>query len=235
MRKIKIIGYVRVSSRKQLEGYSIAEQKRRIKKYCEFSFENYKLDIVADEGKSARSLNRSGMKKIIKEIAKEDIDMIIILKLDRLCRNLFDLLILMQELEKQNISLVSINEKIDTSSAVGKLFVHILGALVQFESDITAERTSIGLTGKCENGEYPFSKAYFGYIIDEDNKLVADPKYSDFINDIYEYKFGLNYNISEISNLLVLKYPEYSKKKLNSLHTKYLKIACILANLSIRA
>ncbi len=86
----KIAGYIRVSSSKQKDNYSLSQQKKRIEDYCKFRFgdEPYNLSITEDKAKTAKNLNRSGIKQILDY--SNDIDIVIIFRLDRLCRNLQD-------------------------------------------------------------------------------------------------------------------------------------------------
>lgn len=71
-------------------------------------------------------------------------DTLIIYKLDRLGRSLKDLLDIIEQLQKRNISLVSLRDNIDTGSTTGKLTLHIFASLAEFERDLIKERTEEG-------------------------------------------------------------------------------------------
>ncbi|MFV0499227.1 MAG: recombinase family protein [Bacilli bacterium] len=211
----KIIGYSRVSSAKQIDNYSIAEQEKRIKGLCDYKYGEgrYKLTFISDNGKSGKTLNRNGMKQILKRIEGDEVDILVVLKLDRLCRNLHDMVYLINELGKKDKHVVSVSESIDTDSAIGNFTFHLMGALAELESNLTSERTAIGLVGKCETGEYPFSKPKWGYLLDENRKLYPDPKLQDMINEIYNNIFEKNMKISESSKLIHKKYAHLKIKK----------------------
>ena len=66
---------------------------------------------------------------------------LVIYKLDRLGRSLKDLLDIIEQLQKRNISLVSLKDSIDTGSTTGKLVLHIFASLAEFERDLIKERT----------------------------------------------------------------------------------------------
>lgn len=72
-------------------------------------------------------------------------DTVIVTKLDRLARSLKDLLFLVDEIHSSQANLISITDKIDTSSPAGKFFFHVFGAIAEFERDMIRERTKIGL------------------------------------------------------------------------------------------
>ena len=71
-------------------------------------------------------------------------DCLVIYKLDRLGRSLKDLLAIVEQLQKRNISLVSLRDNIDTGSTTGKLVLHIFASIAEFERDLIKERTEEG-------------------------------------------------------------------------------------------
>lgn len=73
-----------------------------------------------------------------------DGDCLVVYKLDRLGRNMKDLLATIEQLQQQNVSLVSLRDNIDTSSTTGKLIMHIFASLAEFERDLIKERSAEG-------------------------------------------------------------------------------------------
>jgi DNA invertase Pin-like site-specific DNA recombinase len=72
-------------------------------------------------------------------------DVLVVWRLDRLGRNLRHLIILLEELAALGIAFVSLNEGIDATTPAGKLQMHILGAIAEFERARIAERVKAGL------------------------------------------------------------------------------------------
>lgn len=72
-------------------------------------------------------------------------DTLVVWRLDRLGRSLKDLVQIVSELELQSVSFQSITEKIETSSAAGKLIFHVFASLAEFERNLIRERTKAGL------------------------------------------------------------------------------------------
>lgn len=71
-------------------------------------------------------------------------DCLVVYKLDRLGRNMKDLLSIIEQLQQKNVSLVSLRDNIDTGSTTGKLVLHIFASLAEFERDLIKERTAEG-------------------------------------------------------------------------------------------
>lgn len=79
-------------------------------------------------------------------------DTIVIWRLDRLGRSMKHLLELIEDLEDRGISLVSLNEQIDTTSANGRLMLRMLASLAAFERDLLSERTRAGVLAARKQG-----------------------------------------------------------------------------------
>lgn len=187
MKKVKAIGYTRVSTEEQArEGISLEYQESKIKQYAEL----HNLDlmkVISDQGKSGKDLNREGVNEILSLIKKKAITNIIVYKMDRLTRRTFDLLYLVEEVfKKNNVQFHSISEKIDTTTAQGNFFLTIIGAMAQMERDLISERTKAVLNYKVEKGEYVGSPA-LGYTAStgESKFLNVDEREKDIVKRIH--------------------------------------------------
>ena len=81
-------------------------------------------------------------------------DTVVIWRMDRLGRSLKDLIALVERLEAVGVGLSSLQEKIDTTSSVGRLVFHLFGALAEFERNLIRERTQAGLTAARARGRH---------------------------------------------------------------------------------
>src|ERR1700722_17226364 len=79
-------------------------------------------------------------------------DVLAVWRLDRLGRSLHDLIVLARTLEDGGIGLMSLQERIDTSSSGGRLVFHMFGALAEFERNLVRERTQAGLNAARARG-----------------------------------------------------------------------------------
>lgn len=98
--------------------------------------------IFSDVAKGARQ-DRPELTKLL-EIVEEK-DTIVIWKLDRLGRSLHHLVKIVNDLNNQNVGLVSLNDPIDTTTAQGRLMFNVFASLAEFERDVIYERTIAGI------------------------------------------------------------------------------------------
>jgi DNA invertase Pin-like site-specific DNA recombinase len=82
-------------------------------------------------------------------------DTLAIVRLDRLGRSLAELLAIVEQLKVCGVALLSLEEKIDTSSAAGELIFHVFGAIAHFERRLIAERTKDGIAAARARGKVP--------------------------------------------------------------------------------
>ena len=102
---------------------------------------------------SGKTFERPGLKALL-DYAREG-DALMVVRLDRLGRSLKELLRIVDELKERQVALVSLEEKIDTSSAAGELVFHVFGAIAQFERRLIAERTRDGIRAARAEGRKP--------------------------------------------------------------------------------
>ena len=136
------IGYARVSTGLQ----NLNLQEDRLNQYgCE--------KIFSDHISGSRS-KRPGLDKAI-EFARSG-DTIVVWRLDRLGRNMEDLITLVNELNERGVSFHSLEENItmDKSSSTGQLLFHLFAAFAEFERNLILERSSAGRIAARARGRY---------------------------------------------------------------------------------
>ena len=198
----KIAGlYIRVSTEDQArEGFSLPEQEKRLRAMCEYKgYEIYKL--YKDAGISAKTGNyRPAFEELLQDIRDKKCNTIVVLKLDRLTRSVYDMEGIMKFLDENNAYLDCANEEINTTNSSGKMVARLLTTVSQNEIERTSERTKVGLAGAIKEGHIP-ARAPLGYK-HIDKKLVPDPLTNDIVIRIYNLYFeGKSYyNIATIFN-----------------------------------
>ena len=143
------IGYGRVSTRDQ---HPEAQHDALEAAGCKEIFidkASGKLARRAELDKALLSANRSG-------------DQLVITKLDRLGRSLEHLIELSKLLQERGVDLVVLDQGIDTSTALGRMFFHILGAIAEFEHALMSERTMDGLAAARARGRTGGQKPKLG-------------------------------------------------------------------------
>jgi len=170
----RLIGYLRVSTAEQAqEGISLDAQEARLRAYVEA----HEFDLAAiesDAGVSGKRMaNRAALQRALAALKAGDADGLIVLKLDRLSRSIKDVIELVERSEHEGWRLVSLAEHLDTSNAVGRFTVHLLGALAQLEREQIGERTRTALAELRRQGRRISGSPPFGYRFD-DGRVVRD-------------------------------------------------------------
>ena len=98
--------------------------------------------IYSEVAKGAKS-DRSKWLELLEQLKKGDT--LVVWKLDRMGRSLHHLVKIVHELLQKDVSIISLNDPIDTNSIQGKLMFNIFASLAEFEKDLIRERTQAGL------------------------------------------------------------------------------------------
>jgi len=141
--KLNLIGYVRISTLKQLEGHSLDNQAEVIENYCKAK--NYSLKrIYKDKGISAFK-DRPGFNAAMKELSEnENIHGVVVNDLTRFGRSTVDLLTNIATIKEKGKTFISLKENIDLSDKMGRLLLTVLSAIAEYERDIIKERMESG-------------------------------------------------------------------------------------------
>ena len=174
----KAVGYIRVSTEGQAEkGISLEAQRAKIEAYAALK-DFHLVEIIEDAGISAKNLKRPGMQRLLDMIHRKEIDAVIILKLDRMFRNTVDALQTTQRFDKKGVALHSIQENLDTQSALGRFYFTLVASLAEMERGVIGERTKMAMARKKEKGEVISRFTPYGYQ-KRGNKLVASQEEQD--------------------------------------------------------
>jgi DNA invertase Pin-like site-specific DNA recombinase len=109
-------------------------------------------------------------------------DVLTVWRLDRLGRSLHDLILLGRRLDEMGVGLMSVQEKIDTSSSGGRLVFHMFGALAEFERNLVRERTQAGLRAARARGR----KGGRPKVLEPAKRLLAVKLYTEKQHTIVE-------------------------------------------------
>lgn len=110
-------------------------------------------DITGDIGVSGAKASRPAFDGILDTIGEEE--KLIVWRLDRMGRSLRHLIEVKELLDARGASFESLNEKIDTSTAMGNFVFQILGAVAELEREIIRERTLAGMAVAAREGRFP--------------------------------------------------------------------------------
>lgn len=161
------IGYIRVSTEGQAtDGVSLDAQRAKIEAWCVLN--DYKLSAIhVDAGISGKGMaNRPGLQAALVDCRKGSA--LVVYSLSRLSRSVRDTMDIGDKLAKVGADLVSLSEKIDTTSAAGKMVFRLLAVMNEFERDQISERTTTALQYKKSKGEKTGGAVPYGFDVAAD-------------------------------------------------------------------
>lgn len=164
------IGYARVSTGEQNLDMQVAALKA----------DGVLPDDLFSEQVSATAAKRPQLRNALRQCRRGDV--FVVWRLDRVARSLATLLEIMKDLTDRGIGFVSLTERVDTTTAIGRLYVHLAGAFAEFERQLIVDRTRAGVKRAKERG------VRFG------RELVIDLEYA-------EYLVRTGRDVSEIAEL----------------------------------
>lgn len=190
MTGIRVALYLRVSTEEQAkEGFSLGAQKQALEDHC-MIYDYQIAKVYTDDGYSGRNTKRPAYKLMMEEI--DSWDSILVLKMDRIHRNTRNFIEMMDLLKKKQKGFISMQEKLDTETAMGNFFMTLMQSIAQLESEQISERTRFGMKQKAESldmsGEGKKTMGFtppFGYTI-VDGKLADDYDEQEIVGLIFD-------------------------------------------------
>lgn len=143
-----VIAYLRVSTEEQArEGISLSAQRKKIRAWVSLNAPGAEIHLYEDKGISGTKLStRPALMEALEKAEKTKDAAVVVYSLSRLSRSTKHTLWLAEKLEKAKCELVSLSEKIDTTTAAGKMVFRMLAVLAEFERDQISERTRMALS-----------------------------------------------------------------------------------------
>lgn len=197
---MKAIGYIRVSTQGQVEdGVSLEAQQAKIQAWCLAN--DYQLvEVFTDAGISGKAMdNREGLQQTLDSMDQGIA--LVTYSMSRISRSTRDMLSLADKLEKVGADLVSLTEKIDTTTAAGKMVFRMLAVLNEFERDQVSERTKAALAHKKAKGERVGTVPYGYSLADDGINLIDNPVEKAILQDIQQLRCQ-GYRLREITEQL---------------------------------
>jgi len=148
--------YCRVSSKEQIEGTSLESQQSACLEYADAK-DLRVLRVFIEQGESAKFADRTQLIELLDycRMNKNQIQVLVVWKLDRFSRNVEDHFSIKATLAKYGVRIVSVTEPIDTNPE-GRLMETILAGFAQFDNDIRAARTVQGMRRRLQDGIFPW-------------------------------------------------------------------------------
>lgn len=139
---MKALIYARVSTSHHNQNPQV--QIDELRRSCESRGWTISEEII-DHGYSGSTDNRPGLKRLMALVRSKQVDVVVVVKMDRLFRSLKHLVSTLEEFEGLGVKFVALKDNVDYSTPSGRFFVQILGSLGEFERSLLRERTMMGL------------------------------------------------------------------------------------------
>jgi site-specific DNA recombinase len=156
------LAYCRVSTEEQAEeGWSIEGQTDKLKAHANLH-DLGEITVVSDPGLSGKNMLRPGLQQLLAAVEAGHVTHVVVWKLDRLSRNLRDLMELRDKFEQHGVTLHSVCENLDLSSPSGRLFFSLMGGQAEYYRDALAENVRMGNARAHKEGRH-LNRPKFGY------------------------------------------------------------------------
>jgi DNA invertase Pin-like site-specific DNA recombinase len=141
-----------------------------------------------DGGYSGGNLERPALQRLLKDIKEGGINCIVVYKIDRLTRSLFDFSKIIELFDQHKVSFVSVTQSFNTSSSMGRLMLNVLLSFSQYERELTGERIRDKFSASRKKGIWMGGNIPLGYnlgnrrlIINEEEAKTIKLIYNEFI------------------------------------------------------
>lgn len=185
----KVCLYIRVSTEEQTEGYSLSAQVNTLRQYAELQGWHV-TNVYADEGISGKSIKgRPQLQQLLHDMQYEQFDAVLVWKISRLSRSLYDTLNLLRKFEEYNVKFISYSENFDTSTPMGRLVLQIMAGIAEMERNTLSDNVKLGMRQKAMEGGWN-GGVVLGYDSDDKN-LIINEKEAEIVKLIFtEYAKG---------------------------------------------
>jgi site-specific DNA recombinase len=141
-----------------------------------------------DGGVSGGTMDRPSLKRLLADVERGAIDVIVVYKVDRLTRSLTDFARMVEVFDRCGVSFVSVTQAFNTTSSMGRLTLNVLLSFAQFEREITGERIRDKIAASKAKGMWMGGMPPLGYDIPTDQTsraLTVNPAEAEVVRDIY--------------------------------------------------
>ncbi|WP_369282597.1 recombinase family protein [Oscillibacter sp. GMB15532] len=121
--------------------------------------------VYTDKGFSGKNTHRPSFAKLMKDVESGEVEKLVCYRLDRISRSIMDFGMIWETLNQNHVEFVSINEKFDTSTPVGRAMLYIIMVFAQLERETIAERVKDNYYQRVKKGAWPGGPAPFGFRI----------------------------------------------------------------------
>jgi site-specific DNA recombinase len=196
MNRLRCAIYTRKSTEDGLdqEFNSLDAQREACEAYIESQkSEGWKLVKTRydDGGLSGGTMNRPALEHLLEHVRAGKIDIIVVYKVDRLTRALADFAKIVEILDDQGASFVSVTQAFNTTTSMGRLTLNVLLSFAQFEREVTAERIRDKIAASRKKGLWMGGPVPLGYDV-RDKKMQINAKEAETVRKLFKLYLDLD-------------------------------------------
>jgi site-specific DNA recombinase len=140
--------------------------------------------LYDDGGYSGGTLGRPALQRLLADIADARVDVVVVYKIDRLTRSLFDFAKIVEVFDAKGVSFVSITQQFNTTTSMGRLTLNVLLSFAQFEREVAGERIRDKIAASKKKGMWMGGLPPLGYDV-RDRKLVVNKEEAQTLLHIF--------------------------------------------------
>jgi site-specific DNA recombinase len=179
------LAYCRVSTEEQAEeGWSIEGQTDKLRAYANLH-DLGEITVVSDPGLSGKNMLRPGLQQLLAAVEAGHVSHVVVWKLDRLSRNLRDLMELRDRFEKHGVTLHSVCESLDLSTPSGRWFFSMMGGQAEYFREALAENVRMGNARAHKEGRH-LNRPKFGY--DLVDKFLVSNSDAPIVREVFRLR-----------------------------------------------
>jgi site-specific DNA recombinase len=137
-----------------------------------------------DGGWSGGNMDRPALKRLLDDITKGRIDVVVVYKVDRLTRSLMDFARIVETFDGNDVSFVSVTQAFNTTNSMGRLTLNVLLSFAQFEREVTGERIRDKIAASRARGIFMGGNVPLGYDLG-DRKLTVNETEAETVRHIF--------------------------------------------------
>lgn len=144
------------------------------------------IDRFDDGGYTGGNTDRPALQRLLEAVRAGRVNVVVVYKVDRLSRSLLDFTRLMELFDEFGVAFVSVTQKFDTSSSMGRLVLNVLLSFAQFEREIIAERTRDKIRAMRRKGKWAGGLPPLGYDVEPNtSRLIVNPAEAEQVRSIF--------------------------------------------------
>jgi site-specific DNA recombinase len=198
---VRVATYTRISTDEVNQPYSLGAQEEKLASYIASQDGWERVASYSDQASGAK-LERPGLQRCLAEAALHRFDVLLVYRLDRLCRSSGLLADILSRLDRCKVGFRSATETFETTTPSGMMQMQMLGVFAEFERASIIERVVMGMARKAAEGKWVGGTQPIGYRRANDGQLVVEPTEAAVVVVIFDRYVHSLKGSHEIANWL---------------------------------